>query len=221
MLIKQNNIKSFTSSPIYISPYNNNIKGAGGVFIYNVDTATNQIFILLGKEYNGTWNIAMGKREPNEPFINTAIRELKEEMHIDLSINDIKNNSYCIDVQQPYNQLCNKKMCISDNSKDNQLSSLNKIEYRKMPSVLSDIHSIIMTFLVPVKERISEDIIRDQIKTDDYLSMIDYQWVPLNLLLNTKNKFITLDSGKELKLRNCLRLLIRLLIKRKLINKLI
>ena len=79
-------------------------------FIYTY--VNNKVYVLLGLEYNGEYNIALGKRDGDETFVDAASRELNEEMHIYISPEDLKSYPYWIDVQKLNNRIHNVVLLI-------------------------------------------------------------------------------------------------------------
>jgi 8-oxo-dGTP pyrophosphatase MutT (NUDIX family) len=166
-----------------ISPYNSTFRGAGSVCIYTFVNDT--IYILLGLEQNGEYNIALGKRESNETFVAAAARELNEEMHIKITPEALQTYPCCIDVQR-----------------------INNV-----------IHNVIMIYFVHLPIFIPGDCFTKFVNPDDHLTMLDYRWVPLDLLSNASSKWLTLDSGETIKLRRCLRSFMKIIKKKDLVKQ--
>ncbi len=155
-------------------------KGAGSVFIYTY--VNNKVYVLLGLEYNGEYNIALGKRDGNETFVDAASRELNEEMHIYISPEDLKSYPYWIDVQKLNNK----------------------------------IHNVVLLYFVYLPIFIPATYFTKSINPDDKLTMLDYIWVPLDLLLTSNTRVVTLNCGKVIKLRRYLKSLLKLFVKKHL-----
>jgi 8-oxo-dGTP pyrophosphatase MutT (NUDIX family) len=179
--IKQSPRKyNFSINTCNVNPFNNTVKrGAAGACIYSI--IDNKIHVLLGLEYNGEWNFAMGKREPDETLIETATRELNEEMHINISPRDLLTYPSCADTQMM----------------DNELYHILLIYFVELP------------FFIPSKA-FSEKV-KNVIDSDSkYLTMLDYKWIPLEDILDTTNKWLTLKDNTTIKLRRCSRSILRL-----------
>lgn len=160
----------------------NNSKGAGSVFIYT--SISNEIYVLLGLEYNGEYNIALGKRDGDETFVEAASRELQEEMHIDISAKDLQTYPYWIDTQKINNK----------------------------------VHNVVVLYFVFLPLFIPSSYFKKHILRDDKLTLLDYEWVPLKLLLDTDSRNITLASGETIKLRRYFKSILKLFQKKKINN---
>jgi 8-oxo-dGTP pyrophosphatase MutT (NUDIX family) len=157
---------------------NSTFRGAGSVCIYTY--VDNQIYILLGLEYSGEYNIALGKREENETFVAAAARELNEEMHIKISPDALQTYPCCEDIQR----------------------------------IKNEIHNVVMIYFVNLPIFIPSDCFLKYITSGDRLTMLDYRWVSLDLLMKANSKWLTLPSGEKIKLRRCLRSFMKLVAKK-------
>ena len=63
----------------------------------------NNIYVALLRDVNNCWVIPKGHLEKNETFIETAIREVKEETNIDISthnfVDKVGEYKYCSDIE--------------------------------------------------------------------------------------------------------------------------
>lgn len=191
-VIKLNKNSNKSIYNCHVNPFNNTvIKGAAGVCIYTI--LDNNIYVLVGQEMNGEYNFALGKREEGETLIDTACRELHEEMGVCIKPEDLLTYSSCAEIQWTKgDMLINRDM--------------------------NPIYHILLVYFVKLPYFISSKAFIDSIVDNDPLTMYDYKWIPLNDILKCQTKWLTLVNGEIIKMRRCLRSMLKLACKKNIFN---
>jgi hypothetical protein len=78
------------------------------------------------------------------------------------------------------------------------------------------IHNVVLLYFVYLPIFIPSSYFTKSINPDDKLTMLDYIWVPLDLLLTSNTRVVTLNCGKVIKLRRYLKSLLKLFVKKHL-----
>jgi 8-oxo-dGTP pyrophosphatase MutT (NUDIX family) len=82
--------------------------------------------------------------------------------------------------------------------------------------IKNEIHNVVLIYFVHLPTFIPSDSFEKYIAMGDHLSMLNYRWVPLDLLQKTKSKWLILPDGEKIKLRGCLRNFMRLIARKNL-----